>query len=213
MLKKIINELKRKKDQLENSITDSPIEEKKQEFKIELSQEQNFLKMEISDYISIVDYVERMKLIDHFRLEDFISNAVLWNNGKQKVNKGFYYVVIIYNRLYNILLNTNIIKIDERIKNNDIIEERILSFNVEDCDYSYTVHNHDQTGNTFYTRYYKTRISFGKLDLSTEEFIDEISSVIKNLENIEGMKNVLDIELLKACILENLKRESPQKKL
>lgn len=214
MLKKIINELRGKKNQLEHSTIASPIEVKNQEFEIMLSQEQKFLKMEINDYISIVDYEERMQEIDQFGIKTLVGSAVLWNSSKQKVNKGKFYIVVMEHRLYNILVDGNQIKVDERIKNNNIIEERILLFNVEAHDYDYTVHNHDQIGNTFYTRYYnKTGISFGKLNLSTEEFVDGVSSLIKNLENIEGMKNVLDIELFKVCILENLKREIPQKKL
>lgn len=155
--------------------------------------------MIISDYISIVDYSERMKLTDTFGMELMISNAVLWNSRKQKVNKGSYYVVTVDNRLYNILVNESIIKIDERIYDNGIIEEKILSFDSRNDDYSYTVHHHDSTGNTFYTRYF-SQLSFGNLDLSLEEFLKSSSLLISNLELIENIENVIDIKSLKNCI-------------
>ena len=73
---------------------------------------------------------------------------------------------------------------------------------------------HDKTGNTFYTRYYnKNRLySLGALELHEEETYDEVNSVIHNLESIEGIENILDIELLKTNILEYLDENLPQRK-
>lgn len=215
MIVELINKLKSKKQQLQNSVSyNTYIEDQKIAFEIRLSKEYNFFKMEISDYVSIVDYVERMRLIDNFGLESLISNAILWNSGKQKVNKGLYYVVPINNRLYNIFIEGNHIKIDERIKTNDITEEKIVSLDIENNDYSYTIHRHDNTGNTFYTRYFnKSGFSFGKLDLSVEDFSKSINSLIHNLENIDNIRNIVDIELLREYILGDLEKSILQKKL
>ena len=215
MLKELIDKLKAKKQQLQNpTFYNQTIEEEKTKFEILLSQENNFFKMEISDYISITDYVERMKEIDHFGIESFIGNAVLWNSREQKVNKGIFYVIVIGNRLYNILLDGNIIKIDERTKHDDIIVERILWLDTDNNDYGYALHNHDLTGDTFYTRFFsKKRANFGKLDLSADEFFKEISLVIANLEGVEGINNIFDINLLKRYILGDLGKNSNNKKL
>ena len=48
--------------------------------------------------------------------------------------------------------------------------------------------------------------------LFIEEACDEVNSVIHNLESIEGIDNILDIQLLKTYILELLDKNSPQRK-
>lgn len=212
MIREIINKLKLKKRKLETAATH--FEETKihdRPSNITLSRKENFFEMKINEYISIVDYVDRMREIDSFGIESLVCNAVLWNSGKQKVNRGVYYIFEIENRLYNILISDNKFIIDERIKINDITEEKILSFNSEITDYSYTFHKHDQTGDTFYTRYYNKRgYSFGKLDLSTEEFLESINLLMFNLEQINAIENIVNIELLRKNILSSPER-NPQK--
>lgn len=212
MIQEIINKLKLKKRKLETAATH--FEETKihdMPSNITLSRKENFFEMKINEYISIVDYVDRMREIDNLGIESLVCNAVLWNSGKQKVNRGVYYIFEIENRLYNILISDNKFIIDERIKINDITKEKILSFNSEITDYSYTFHKHDQTGDTFYTRYYNKRgYSFGKLDLSTEEFLESINLLISNLEQINAIENIVNIELLRKNILSSPER-NPQK--
>lgn len=199
---------------LNQTFYNESIKEGKTNFEIILSQENNFFKMEISDYISITDYVERMKEIDYFRINNLVSNAVLWNSREQKVNKGIFYVIVMGNRIYNILLDGNIIKIDERTKNDDITEERIVSLDTDNNDYSYILYNHDNTGDTFYTRVFsKKGFNFGKLDLSEDEFLEDFSLVITNLESVEGINSILDIILLKKYILDDLGKNPDHKKL
>lgn len=210
MIREIINKLKLKKRKLETAATH--FEETKihdRPSNITLSRKENFFEMKINEYISIVDYVDRMREIDSFGIESLVCNAVLWNSGKQKVNRGVYYIFEIENRLYNILISDNKFIIDERIKINDITEEKILSFNSEITDYSYTFHKHDQTGDTFYTRYYNKRgYSFGKLDLSTEEFLESINLLMFNLEQINAIENIVNIELLRKNILSSPERNT-----
>ncbi|MBP3635623.1 MAG: hypothetical protein J6J17_04150 [Bacilli bacterium] len=211
MFTEIINKLKKKKQELQN-LNNMPIEEKTT-FDITIAKENNIYKMEISDYISIVDYVERTDLIDEFGVTDMISNGVLWNSKKQKVNKGIYYVLIVDGRLYNIFINGNDLAIDERTKINDITEERIIYFNTITSDYHYFSAKHDKTGSTFYTKYYsKNGFDFGKLKFSKEEAYEEINNVISNLESIEKIICLIDIDLLKTGILNDIGNESLQKK-
>ena len=54
--------------------------------------------------------------------------------------------------------------------------------------------------------------SLGTLDLNKEEAYEEINSVIHNLENIEGIKNILNIPFLKTNILEDLGKSFQQRK-
>lgn len=79
--------------------------------------------MKISDYITITDYVERMRQIDNLGLEKMVFNHVLWNSNKQKVNKGTYYVINTLNGIYNILINDELLIINERINKKKRIED------------------------------------------------------------------------------------------
>ena len=61
-------------------------------------------------------------------------------------------------------------------------------------------------GNTYYTKYYdkNKKYSLGILDLTKEETYEEVKSVICNLENIKGMETILNMELLKEHVLNDL---------
>ena len=227
MLRELIDKLKAKKIQLQNStINNNTINNKsiaeQSNFEMTISSENNFHKIEISDYISVIDFVDKKNSSDEYNILDLLCNYVLWNNKNQKINKGTYYVIIISNHIYNILFTDEKIKIDEQIKikrdkltqKENIIQERAITFNRNDNDYHYFSAKHDKTGNTFYTGYYdKNRLySLGALDLSKEETYDEVNSIIYNLENIEGIETILDIELLKVSILEDLSKNPLQRK-
>ena len=45
------------------------------------------------------------------------------------------------------------------------------------------------------------------LDLTDEETYDEVNSVIYNLECIEGIETILDVELLKEHVLNDLHKD------
>ncbi len=211
MFRELINKLLAKKNKLKEISSqveqieedENEKEEEEEVFDISLAQEGNFLKMEISDYVSVTSYIKRMQVIDYLGVERIIGSAVLWNVKKQKVSKGTYYAVIIGNRLYNFFMDGSIIKVDERIRRDDeVVEERIVNLDIEDDDYSFVLHHHESTGNTFFTRFFnKKGPDFGKLDLSDEEFLKEIKQVIANLESIEGIDKVFDVNLLKKYIL------------
>ncbi len=219
MFRELIDKLKTKKKQLQNYATtnenteNKPIE-KQNDSEITISSENNIFKIEISGYISIGDYVNKMESNDEFHILNLLCNCVIWNSGKQKINKGTYYVISIGNRLYNILFTDEKLMIDERTKiefdeqtqKENITEERVITFKINKNEYHYFEAKHDKTGNTFYTRYYnKNRLfSLGTLDLQLQEAYDEISSVIYNLESINGIENIIDIDFLKKQVLEDL---------
>ena len=226
MFKELIDKLKAKKKQLQNyRIENNTMEAKRVEQNkshITISVQNKIFKIEINDYISMEDYEKIMKSSEEYHILELLCNCVLWNSNKQRVNKGTYYVIIVDNRIYNILFTGDKIKIDERTKiqldeqtqKGNITQERAITLNINKNEYRYYSAKHDKTGNTFYIKFYnKNRLySLGKLDLNKEEAYEEINSVIHNLENIEGIKNILNIPFLKTNILEDLGKSFQQRK-
>ena len=219
MLRELIDKLKLKKQQLQKYKTNNDVVEtieQEKEIDIKISKKDNIFKIEISDYISIINFSDKRNSSDDYNILDMLCNCVLWNSDKQKVNKGTYYVIIIDNRIYNILFTDDKVKIDERIKKEideptqkkNIIQERVITYNINKNEYHYYSAKHESNGNTYYVKYYtKNRLySLGKLDLTEEETYEEVKSVIYNLENIKGIETILDIEVLKENVLNNLKK-------
>jgi len=111
MLRKIINKLKKDKQQLQNITSNNT----KEEYPIEnnnivLSKENNYYKIEIKDYVSICDYIQKTNSSEKYKVLNLISNSVLWNSSKQCIEKGIFYIIQIDNRLYNILITDKILK-------------------------------------------------------------------------------------------------------
>lgn len=216
----LINKLKKMKKQLlEQKITNEPTIQEPQEPEVDIviMQINNFYKIEISDYISIGDYENKMKLndlINGYDLYHSVSISVLWNGREQKVNKGIYYVIKENNSLYNIRIGEHELKIDERIKIDDITKERIIYFDTYNKKYQFTSFKHNKFGSTFYTKYYHTNgFKAGNLELSPEETYDEVNSVLANLEMINGIENIIDINLFRNNVLDDLSNTISQKTL
>lgn len=227
MFKELINKLKLRKLWLENYkhnktvIQSDEINENKN-IVINVTNENDFYKIEIPYYISLEDYVNKMESSDEYNILDSLCNCVIYNSEKKKVNKGIYYVITNGNSLYNILLNDEKIKISERIKlaideetrKENITQERVITFYINNNEYNYFSAKHDSSRDTYYTKYYnKNRgYSLGELDLTEKETYEEILSVISNLEDIDKIDDILDINILKLYILDDLKNECIQKK-
>jgi len=227
MLKDLIEKLKRKKHQIQSYKSDNDdintgikVHEEK-EVEINVSSQNNITKIEIPDYVCIGDFVDKKNYGEEYKILDLLCNCVLWNSDKQKVNKGIYYVILIDNRIYNILFTDDKIQIDERIKpifdevtnKESITQERVITYLPTQNKYRYYSAKHESDGNTYYTKYYnKNReYSLGTLDLNEEETYNEVASVISNLETIPSIETILDIELLKEQILKDLKKDFLQK--
>lgn len=222
MLRKIINKLKKDKQQLQNITSNNTNEEYPIENNnIVLSKENNYYKVEIKDYVSICDYIQKTNSSEKCKVLNLISNSVLWNSSKQCIEKGIIYIIQIDNRLYNILITDKILKIDERTNKeidnqtmkDNITEEKIVTLNLDSFDYRYTSFKHDKTGDTYYVRYYSSSKfnNFLDLELSDEEALSEISLIIYNLENIENLENIINIQLLKEHLSNNLNKNNYQK--
>lgn len=214
MFKELLGKFRRQKSTTPDSVNvDEPIIEEP-EFEISLSPlDNNIFKMEISDYVTMTNFFERMELIDYLGINPLVSNSVLWNSEKQRVNKGTYFVIERGYYLYDILINESVLKIDERIKIDDITEERVIRYEINSADYGFTMYKHDKTGSTFYVMIYsKNGPGFGKLTFSEEQAFQEISSIISNLENVEGVESIIDLNLLKKQILNDLNMTRQRKK-
>ena len=206
VFKQLIYRLNFKKKQLENSVNN--IQREKINADIFISKYDNVIKMEISDYISISDYIEKVKL---YGILEKISNSVLWNSSKQLVNKGTYYIIPHNSRLYNIWINGEKLRIDERTKVNDVIEEKIIFYNNNTHDYRYTSFKHEQDGNTFFTKYYY-KGGTPLLELSKDEAYNDIYSIICNLETIKDIGNIISVDLLRRHILDDFDKKIYKRK-
>jgi len=206
MIKEFFNKIKKRK----NKEGIEEIQEiKKDYFNINIDKIDDVLKMEISDYISITDYVEKMKEIDKYNLLDLVCNSVLWNSKKQLVNKGTYYILSYDGRLYNIILNEEGLKLDERIKVDGITEEKVIRINSNN-DYSFSSLKHDKTGSTFYTKFYdNSTLKMGRLELSESKAYEQIETLIKNLKEDERISDILDIKQVEN-VLKDIKKKSGQ---
>ena len=227
MFKELIDKLKQRRNKIQNYRTNNDeiktgikVHEEK-EVEIIISSQNNITKIEIPDYVCIGDFVDKKNLGEEYKILDFLCNCVIWNSDKQKVNKGIYYVITNGNSLYNILLNDEKIIISERIKlaideetrKENITQERVITFYINNNKYNYFSAKHDSSRDTYYIKYYnKNRgYSLGELDLTEKETYEEILSVISNLEDIDKIDDILDINILKLYILDDLKNECVKK--
>ena len=80
-----------------------------------ISRQEDYDKVTVADYYTINEYIEKMKEIDKWNIEEQLNTSVVWNSERQKVNKGTYYVFGKNGNLYNVLINDEIIKIDEHL--------------------------------------------------------------------------------------------------
>ena len=201
MLKELIDKYLRRKKVVEEKI--QPVEEK-QVFDISISRCNNVFIVDVSDYVTIGDYVERMHEIDNYNLLDLIGNAVLWNSKRQRVNKGTYYVIMHDGYLYNILLGEEETIIDERIKVDDHTVEKHIDLH-KNGDYNFTHFKHDKVGSTYYTMYYsKKGFPIKNFELSKEDAYELISDLLNRFELVPSSDNILDVNMFRDNVLDDL---------
>lgn len=201
MLKELIDKYLRRKKVVEEKI--QPVEEK-QVFDISISRCNNVFIVDVSDYVTIGDYVERMHEIDNYNLLDLIGNAVLWNSKRQRVNKGTYYVIMHDGYLYNMLLGEEETIIDERVKVDDHTVEKHIDLH-KNGDYNFTHFKHDKVGSTYYTMYYsKKGFPIKNFELSKEDAYELISDLLSRFELVPSSDNILDVNMFRDNVLDDL---------
>lgn len=184
------------------------------EMKISVAYDNDVYKIEIDDYMSISEYFEQMAIADTWGVNEHIGNSVLWNSRKQKINKGIIYVVLVDNRTYNFLLKDDEVIVDERINVDGDITERVVSYYSECDDYDFVKYKHDKTGDTYYTMYYsKNGFSLKTLEFSKEEAFREIAGEISRVDDISGIRSIIDVDSLRQVILSDLVPSSSDNEL
>lgn len=200
MFKEIIEKIKSrtKKTLPVSSEKDLSFVEKEPPFTINILQEQEFLKVEISDYISLKDFMDTIRLIDTFGATNLLCNSVIWNTDKQQVNKGTYFIIDLDDYLYNILINDEITIIDERIKKQAITEERKIE--LTNNNFWYIFLKHENTATIYEKHYNNNQPEWPMSNLPKEEVLSGISAIISNLEQIAGIENIIDLNILRQCL-------------
>ena len=205
MLKELINKLKNKKQKLavlSNEVNTKTEETEIANFKIQITNDNNIYKVEISDYISMQDYCDRMDLIDKDNVADLIFMSVLYNSETRGPKSGVYFIFCKDNRIYNILINESEIKVAERTLLGEEKEERIITFPVDGSDYHYFRCKHDKIGSSYATRYFsKNGTLMPKLELTREEFVDDITAIIGRIKEIDSIENIYDVNIISDVIL------------
>ncbi len=200
---KLLN--KQSKVQKEVLITNSITIEENKSFDINIIESQEMTKVEISDYISINDYYDRMKMINRLDVDKKLTLGIIWDSDKQCVKKGSYYIFNHNDKIYNILINEKEIIIEERTKIEEETQDKIFSFNIDDYDYHYFRCMHDKIGSSYLTRYYsKNGTKIEKLELSSQEFYKDLKGILESLESFKNIKSILNIEDIKIHILNEL---------
>lgn len=168
---------------------------------IEITEGEEGLRIEIKDYITCSLYTKLMEIIDLNKVGDNISFNIMWNGQCQKINRGFYYIVQGDN-LYNFLIDGNNLTIDERIKVDDIIEEKIIRYNFDSGEYRYSSLKHDKSGSTFFVKFYnKNGTRLDNFALDKDVAFQELSQVLNNLEGLEVVKRLFNVDEVKNGIL------------
>lgn len=215
MFSEMIDRLKAIKENLFNfKKNDESLQKKETTFDIKLTKNDGIFKLEISDYISVINYIERMELIDNYNVTPLLSTMVFWNSKKQKVNKGTYYIIEYDNIIYNILINDFNIYVDQKEKINGITEEKVIYYNSEDNTYYYSSLKHRENGSTFFTKFYNSSgVSLvPESMLSREEVFEDISLILCNLKKINGIEKIFDTSLFEKYILDRLDIDTLQNK-
>lgn len=206
MIRDFIDDLKRKRQRLvEFGSSKDFYEDEKQGVDIIIDKHKNFFRMQISDYVNICEYSNKTDKEDIYGMSKKISMSVLWNSGKQKINKGTFFVFVDGDAIYNFWVNGNEIRIDERIKLEEESQERILRFNLDTNEYGFTFFKHDIFGSTFYTKYYHSKgIDMGKLAFSKKEFADEVKLFLERISSVENVFEIIKLRLISERLFNDL---------
>lgn len=72
---------------------------------------------------------------------------------------------------------------------------------------------HDKNGSSYLTRYYgKNGTICINLELSDEEFSNDLNLILSNLETLEDIGSIIDIGIIRQQIFEDLNKKHIRKK-
>ncbi len=236
MFKDLLKKLKPKNIELEEhqvSKKDEIIQEEKPKKEILVTQENGFYKVVIDEYLSLREYKEIEDNSDKKNILDLISVSIIFNRNFTATNKGTIYVKEIDNKIYNILITNNEITIREHSKDNMdddekniilnnipsrtednigdyITHNRTITLNINKNTYNYSHTKHLYDGDTYYVKVYDKNNNAEVCGLFLDDTIayEEINNVLNNLEDIDNIDTILDINLFRENILNDIKCRS-----
>ena len=236
MFKDLLKKLRSTKKELEvyqESKENEVIQEEKPKKTILITEENGFYKVVIDEPLSVTEYEEITKNSDKKKIFDLIGTTVVFKSNFTSTIKGTIYIKEIDNKLFNILFTDNEIAIRELSKDNmddkekSIIlknmpsrtkdnignhvyhDRKIVIFkNKNTYDYSHLglLFDHD----TYYVKVYSKDKKYGGYAFELDKSIvyEEIDTILNNLEGIDNIDTILDINLLRETILNDLKSKS-----
>ena len=203
---------------------------------IVVSKANNYYKVEINDFVTSGDFVDKKKSSEEYSILGLIPSIIFWNSSLQKINKGTYYIIDTEDGLFSLLFTDEEVSINERrkkdldederkhiawsfgIKEEAVISEPItkeknITLYLNDNDVSFSSLKHRSDGDTYETRYYRKskELNIGHLELTPEEAKNEMEQVLAHLGEIEGIETIVNLGSLKEQILSGIKERTPRK--
>lgn len=200
MLKNLFK--KKKKEIPHNEIINKP-KENEEKCKIEIIKTNNYSIVTLNKYASPKEFSSNETI-------DLISNNISWNSTHQKFNYGTYYIIKNNNKIYNILINDKVIKIDERIQFETYSHEKIITFEITNNILDYFQCKHNLHGSSYETLYYNSQLNgffIKELELNKENTSNEINTILNNLNEYEFINEIFDIEKLFKTLNELLNKK------
>lgn len=160
---------------------------------ISISKEDDYFKVTVADYYTINEYVEKMREIDEYGVEELLNNSVVWNSWKQRVNKGSYFAFRHNGNLYNILINDAEIRVDERMPVGEETVNKFMAF--RDNSYRYFRCVHDKNGSSYDTMYYNSNgFEIKEMEITREEFLQDFNATMNSLKTFKAIDDILDLK-------------------
>lgn len=162
---------------------------------ISISIQEDYDKVIVADYYTINEYIEKMKKIHGLDIDKSLNTSVVWNSKRQKVNKGTYFVFGINGHLYNILINDEIIKIDERHIVNKQTMNSVVTFYNNSPSWEYFTCMHDENGSTYDTKYCNSKgfATVKAFEMSRHEAVCNWVFITRELKNFKAIDEIVDM--------------------
>ena len=198
----ILDFFKNNKNKKQSSLTDTQqqvIVPEEKNIDIKITQEENYFKINVADNYKIQEYYSKIQEIDNLGIDKLLNNSVVWNSRKQSVNNGDYFIFHHNGNLYNILINDENIKIDERIPIGEETLNKVFTFYTKDSRYKYFRCMHDKNGSSYNVNYY-TSSKIPMLEISKEEFLSDFNKTIQNLETFKNIEKIINLNKFKNIV-------------
>ena len=173
---------------------------------ISISRQEYYDKVIVADYYTINEYIETMREIDDYGIDKSLNTSVVWNGKRQTVNKGTYYVFGINGNLYNILINDEVVKIDERHIVDKHTFNSVVTFYNNSQMFEYFTCMHDENGSTYDTRYYSSKedVAIKAFEMTRGEVVDDWIFITRSLKTFKAIDEIVDMSKLDEYIFVKL---------